>query len=450
VGCIVRCLYACAMRSIYSLLLILVRPFVHLRLMWRARQSPAYGERRSERFGHVPAGIPQGVLWVHTVSAGETIAAAPLITQLVDDLATNNIPILVTTMTPTGSAEVTRLFGESVAHCYAPYDFADSIKRFLDATRPRALVLLETEIWPNMITMSASRDIPVALINARLSERSARGYSRVRSLLSPILRGISWIACQSAADAKRFRELGATAAQVEVVGNLKFDAADVPVSNDQARQLQLIESRAGLARRSVWIAGSTHEGEDSIVLDAHRQILSRDPEACLVLVPRHPERFDQVHALAVNQFSTARLSDWLEDPSASESLAAAVPEVLIADVMGLLRGLYTLGQVAFVGASLVDLGGHNPIEAAIAKLPVVMGPGRYNFVSVCEKFAAAGCLHEVRDAQALGAHVLALLGDDEERKRQGERAATLVSEHAGATEHLRLQLARIAANSTSH
>ena len=329
------------MRAIYSLLLLLVRPLVHLRLKWRARQSPAYGERTAERFGHVPDGIPAGALWVHTVSAGETIAAAPLISKLVIDLAEQNVPVLVTTMTPTGSAEVARLLGDSVAHCYAPYDFSDSVQRFLDATRPRALVLMETEIWPNMITLSAQRHIPVVLINARLSERSARGYGKVRTLLNPVLRGLSWIACQYPADAQRFRELGASGAQVEVVGNLKFDVADMPVVAEQAEQLDLIKTRAGLAERPVWIAGSTHEGEDPIMLDAHRQVLVQEPDACLILVPRHPERFTQVYQLAANQFSTAKLSDWLENGdsvpiSSSEKIAekfgAEKPQVLIADV----------------------------------------------------------------------------------------------------------------------
>jgi len=450
VGRIVRCLYACAMRLIYSLLLVLVRPLVHLRLKWRAYRAPAYGQRTAERFGHLPAGIPQGALWVHAVSAGETIAVAPLIKKLTADLALQKVPLLVTTMTPTGSAEVARLFGDSVAHCYAPYDFADCVRRFLDAAKPRALVLMETEIWPNMISMTAHRDIPVALINARLSQRSALGYTRVRSLVTPVLRSLSWIACQYPADAQRFRDLGASDAQVEVVGNLKFDVADVPISADQRRQLVLLEERAQLTHRSVWVAGSTHHGEDPIVLAAHQHVVARDSDACLILVPRHPERFMQVYELAASQFTTSRLSDWLADASAGESTQVSMPQVVIADVMGLLRSLYEVAQVAFVGGSLVDLGGHNPIEAAVAKRPVLMGPGRYNFVAVCEKFAEAGCLHEVRDAQQLGLHLLTLFSDEAERRAQGERAAALVTEHSGAAERIRYQLARIATGAASH
>jgi len=438
------------MRWIYSLLLILIRPLVHARLKWRAYRAPAYGERTAERFGHVPSGIPQGALWVHTVSAGETIAAAGLIKKLTLDLGKKNIPVLVTTMTPTGSAEVARLFGDSVAHCYAPYDFADSVQRFLEHVRPRALVLMETEIWPNMISLTARRDVPIALINARLSERSALGYTRVRSLFNPVLGSLSWIACQYPTDAQRFRDLGVSPAQLEVVGNLKFDVSDVPVSADQLAQLDLIKSRASLKGRAVWVAGSTHSGEDPIALAAHRHVLERDPGACLILVPRHPERFSQVYELAADQFETARLSAWLADAKQPESAQAETPQVIVADVMGLLRPLYMLGQVAFVGGSLVDLGGHNPIEAAVAKLPVLMGPGRYNFVAVCQKFADAGCLHEVRDAQQLGLHLLTLLNDDAERRSQGERAAALVTEHSGATERLRFQLARIATGSAPH
>ena len=179
------------MRVLYSFLLIVIRPFVRLRLYWRARTASAYGERVAERFGHVPQEVPRGALWLHTVSAGETIAASPLIKRLIAELEPQDIPLLVTTMTPTGSAEVHRLFGDSVAHCYAPYDFADAVERFLDAAQPRALVLMETEIWPNMITMTAKRNLPVALVNARLSERSARGYARVRTLVNPVLRSLS-------------------------------------------------------------------------------------------------------------------------------------------------------------------------------------------------------------------------------------------------------------------
>ena len=436
VGCIVRCLYACGMRSIYSLLLLLIRPFVHLRLRWRARQSPAYGERIDERFGYTPANIPRGALWIHAVSAGETIAAAPLVRQLLNRLAQDKVPLLITTMTPTGSAEVKRLFGDSVFHCYAPYDFSDGVRRFLDATRPRALVIMETEIWPNMVTMTASRNIPVALVNARLSARSAKGYARVSSLLSPVLRSFHWIACQTSADADRFVALGATGAQVEVTGNIKFDLADVATTDEQHRQLNLISERANLSDRSLWIAGSTHDGEDPIILQAHRQLRKELPDACLILVPRHPERFDEVTRLAQAEFADAeqtvvRLSQWQDKGQETQT-----PSVIIADLMGMLRSLYTLADVAFIGGSLVDRGGHNPIEAAAAGLPMLMGSARFNFEAVCGLFAEAGCLHSVSSAEDLRLELCRLLTNRDLRVQQGARAAELVAANTGATDRL--------------
>ena len=434
------------MRMLYSLLLVLIRPLVHLRLFWRARANPDYAQRRQERFGYSPSFIPSGAVWFHTVSAGETIAAAPLIRKLSADLAEQQIPVLVTTMTPTGSAEVTRLL-DPVAHCYAPYDFADAVKRFLDRTQPRMLVLVETEIWPNMIGQCEQRNIPVALINARLSARSARGYSKVRSLLTPVLRGIDWIACQYSADAQRFRDLGVSDPQLEVVGNLKFDVEDIPISEQQREHLQLISDAASLPDRSVWIAGSTHKGEDPVILEAHKQLLVTDPDACLLLVPRHPERFDAVFNMANEVFSTVRLSHWLA-PGASIS-SGQLPQVIVVDLMGFLRPLYQVADLGFIGGSLIDAGGHNPIEAAVAGLPLFMGPGRYNFEAVCESFVQAGALHMVFDAKTLCDGLQELFSNDAERRLQGERAAAVVSTNAGATQRMRLKLARVATGTSS-
>ena len=431
---------------LYSLLLVVVRPLVHLRLLWRARANPDYALRKQERFGHSPESIPSGAVWFHTVSAGETIAAAPLIRKLTADLAEQQIPVLVTTMTPTGSAEVTRLLS-SVAHCYAPYDFADAVKRFLDRTEPRMLVLMETEIWPNLIGQCEQRNIPVSLINARLSARSARGYSRVRSLLAPALRGLGWIACQYPADAQRFRELGASDAQIEVVGNLKFDVEDIPVSEQQLEHLQLVSDTASLPDRPVWIAGSTHKGEDPVLLEAHRQLLVTNPDACLLLVPRHPERFDAVYTMAVEGFSTVRLSHWLA-PGASKPQKQQ-PQVIVVDLMGFLRPLYQLADLGFIGGSLVDAGGHNPIEAAVAGLPLFMGPGRHNFEAVCDRFVQAGALHMVLDSKTLCGGLQKLFSNESERRLQGEQAAAVVAANAGATQRLRRKLARVATGTSS-
>jgi len=430
------------MSALYSLLLFLARPLVRVRLWWRARKAPAYSERVAERFGHLPEHIPRGVLWVHTVSAGETIAAAPLIRALVQqlDAAATGQHLLVTTMTPTGSDEVERLFGGSVAHCYAPYDFKDVVQRFVARVEPTALVLMETEIWPNMIRVVADRGVPVALLNARLSARSARGYGRVRGLITPVLRRFSWIACQYAADAERFAALGATTAQLQVTGSVKFDVGEHVTTAEQRAQLATLTTGAALGVRPVWIAGSTHAGEDEIVLAAHRELLETFPDLCLLLVPRHPERFDAVAELAGKQSSALRLSSLLTPAAGAADRGSRdddePPSVVVVDVMGLLRALYGTAQVAFVGGSLIDGGGHNPIEAAAAGLPMIMGQSRYNFVDVCELFADAGCLHGAVDAAQLRAQVAALLSDEVARGTQGQRASALVADNAGATARL--------------
>jgi len=337
-------------------------------------------------------------------------------------------------MTPTGSAEVTRLFGNSVAHCYAPYDFADGVQRFLDAVRPRALVLMETEIWPNLIRLTARRNVPVALINARLSARSARGYGRIKTLISPVLRSFSWIACQYPADAQRFVALGASRAQVEVCGTIKFDVARAAVSEEQRLVLTALSNRAALGARTVWIGGSTHPGEDRVLLAAHQIVRRTIPDACLLLVPRHPERFADVFDAANAVLPSTRLTHWLADSGGADNSQA--PAVVVVDAMGLLGGLYSLAQVAFIGGSLGSLGGHNPIEAAVAGVPMLMGAGRYNFASVCEIFATDGCLHLATNEQEIADQLLNLLGAEEQRAIQGRRAAALVAEHAGATERL--------------
>jgi len=426
------------MRSLYRLLLLLVRPFVRLRLAWRARSAPAYANRVPERYGHVPSGVPRNVVWVHTVSAGETIAAAPLIQGLVSALGREKVSVLVTTMTPTGSAEVERLFGASVAHCYAPYDFPDAVRRFIDRVQPRALILMETELWPNLIEQTAATNAPVMLVNARMSERSARGYARIGGLTTPLLRKLSWIACQFESDASRFRDLGASGAQVEVTGSIKFDAAQQTVTSEQTALLGELSERLQLGGRPVWIAGSTHAGEDDLMLAAHKLLRAELPDACLLLVPRHPERFAAVAELSARSFASVRLSELQQqgrDPATSA--------VLVADVMGLLGPLYGLAGVAFVGGSMVDAGGHNPIEPAAVGVPVLMGPYRHNFVGVSELLSTADALTEVADSTELAHALLRLLNDDSARLAQGERARGLVAEQAGATDYLLARLAGV-------
>ncbi len=410
-------------RLLYWILLLLARPLVRLRLAYRARRDPAYGERIQERFARLPDGLPRGSIWFHTVSAGETIAAAPIIVALSDRHP--DVPVLVTTMTPTGSAQVARLLGDRVVHCYAPYDFPAVVARFFEQTAPRLLVLMETELWPNMLREAVHRQVPALLVNARLSERSAAGYARVGALTRNMLESLRFIACQYADHAERFLALGAPVDRVSALGSVKFD---VRLPADHGERVGTLKDRWALYDRPVWIAGSTHPGEEEIVLTAHQQLKARFPGLLLILVPRHPERRSEVGALIDRLgFSQA----WM-----SEVDAPTNRDVVLGDTMGELLYLYGLADVAFLGGSLVSVGGHNPIEAAVCRLPLIMGPETFNFPDVVAAFGEAGCLHLVSDADSLAECVSGYLEDESTRQAAGAKAADVVGRNRGATERL--------------
>ena len=397
-------------RQLYDILLLLALPWVWARLFVKARREPAYRQRIAERFGRVPPGLSHGVIWFHTVSAGETNAAAPVIQAVKDRLAGENI--LVTTMTPSGSARVRTLLGESVEHCYAPYDYPWAVARFLRQIRPKALVIMETELWPNLIEQTAASGASVYLVNARLSARSHRGYRRMPALTRGMLARIDRVVCQYEDTAERFRSLGAAA--VEVTGSVKFDA-EMPPDPFGVGEL-------GFQDAPAWIAGSTHPGEEEIVLDAHQRLLKRFPGLRLILAPRHPARTPDVARLvAARGLSVGKLSE-----------RAQGVEVLIGDVMGTLAHLYPLADIAFVGGSLDRTGGHNPIEAAVHGLPMLMGPARFDVEEICARFAAAGCLHAVNGADEMVEVVSELIGDRARRAREGDRAKAVVRSNRGA------------------
>jgi 3-deoxy-D-manno-octulosonic-acid transferase len=411
---------------LYATLLVLAYPFVVLLLIWRGARNPDYRGGRRERLGWAYAEVPRDVVWVHAVSAGEVIAASPLIRRLMALLPETRV--LVTTMTPTGANQVRRLLGNRVSHCYAPYDFPWALRRFMKRVRPQLLVLMETELWPNMVRMSAARGIPVVLINARLSERSARGYRRVGGMARAMLSQLTWIAAQYSEHAQRFIELGAPPGVVDVVGNVKFD---VEMPGDFRERVAALKARWQTSGRPVWIAASTHDGEDEIVLEAHRLLLEKSPEALLILVPRHPQRFDSVAQLASDGFVMRRMTD----PTGSQA------QVILGDTMGQLIYLYGVAQVAFIGGSLVAHGGHNPIEAAATGLPLIMGPHDFNFTSVVAAFEAAGCLHRVADSASLAESLGNLFDDRELRAAEVTRAREVVANNAGATDRIADRLA---------
>lgn len=413
-------------RALYTLLFHLGLPLLALRLWLRARKAPAYAQRLGERFAFRLPALQPGGLWVHAVSVGESIAAAPMIRQLL--LRHPELPITVTCMTPTGSERIQALFaGEPrIQHCYLPYDLPWAAGRFLDHVRPRLAVIMETELWPNHVHQCARRGIPVALANGRLSERSAKGYARFARLAAPMLAEMSLLAVQTKVEAQRFLALGARPECVQVTGSIKFDLNVDPALPVRATHLREQWQADG---RAVWIAASTHEGEDAVVLAAHRQLLESHADALLILVPRHQERFASVHALCKAQgFATVQRS--LGQPVTAQT------QVLLGDTMGELLFLYALADIAFVGGSLVANGGHNPLEPAALAKPVLSGPHMFNFLEIGAMLREAGALVEVDDARGLATAVRQWIELPRDAVRSGEAGLAVMRANQGALNRL--------------
>lgn len=418
-------------RTLYTLLFHLGLPLVALRLYLRARKAPAYGQRIAERFACKLAPMRQGGIWVHAVSVGESIAAAPMIRALLK--AYPDLPITLTCMTPTGSERIRAMFAEEprIQHCYLPYDLPWAAGRFLDHVRPRLGIIMETELWPNHIHQCTKRGIPVALANARLSERSARGYARFAGLTGPMLAEMSLIAVQTEVEAERFRSLGARPECVQVTGSIKFD---LKIDEQLQPRAKALREQWGAEQRPVWVAASTHEGEDALILEAHRQLLQVHGDALLILVPRHPERFDAVYALCRDQFATVRRS--LGTPVNGQTA------VLLGDTMGELLFLYALADIAFVGGSLVATGGHNPLEPAALALPVVMGPHVFNFLEITAMLREAGALQQVDDAEGLAGAIRRLIELPQDARRMGLAGKAVMQANQGALDRLVQALAK--------
>jgi len=418
-------------RTLYTLLFHLGLPLVFLRLLWRAWRAPAYSRRIGERFAFGLPPLRPGGIWVHAVSVGESIAAAPMIRELM--VRYPQLPITVTCMTPTGSERIQALFGDSVQHCYLPYDLPWAAARFLERARPKLAVVMETELWPNHIHQCARRGIPVALANARLSARSARGYARFARLTAPMLAKLSLIAVQTEAEAERFRQLGARDECVEVTGSIKFDLTIDPALLERASKLR---QQWAAQERPLWIAASTHAGEDEIILAAHRQLLSNHPQALLILVPRHPERFASVYESAVRDgFVAVRRS--------TGEAVGADTQVLVGDTMGELLFLYALADIAFVGGSLVPNGGHNLLEPAALGKPVLSGPHLFNFLEISAQLRAAGALREVQDAAQLAQAVSELWGDPGGTQAMRDAGLGVLKANQGALARLLAGLGRL-------
>ena len=404
------------MRHLYSLLLYLLIPPVLHRLMWRGFKNRGYWRRWGERFGFVPR-LTAPLIWVHAVSVGEVRAAQPLVRALQRDYPGHRI--LVTTMTPTGSDTVRLLFGDSVAHCYVPYDLPTAVRRFLDRVRPRLALIMETEIWPNLFHHCGARALPLVLANARLSEQSAHGYRRFAALTRATLANVRAVGAQSPDDAARIRALGA--AHVEITGNIKFELGVPPEVGAQAGAL-----RSGFGGRPVWIAASTRDDEEIPVLEAFATLRARFPRLLLLLVPRHPERFEYAARLCEQRGYR------IERRSVRRDGAAAGTDILLGDTMGELVLLYAAADVAFIGGSLKPLGGQNLLEALAVGTPVVFGPHMFNFSEISRLGLARGAAREVRDSSGLAQAVGDWLADPDARRVAGEAGKKMVEENRGA------------------
>lgn len=412
-------------RWAYTRLLWLAAPFIALRLAWRARRQPEYLRHMAERFGRYGEAPRPPVIWIHAVSVGETRAAAPLVERLMQRYPEHSI--LLTHMTPTGRETGRRLFGDRLLQAYLPYDYPFAVRRFLAHFRPTLGVLMETELWFNLIAGCRQARVPLYLVNARLSERSYRRYARFRGLAAEALGALEGVLAQTDADAGRLIRLGAR--RVEVVGNLKFDLTPPAAQLAQGQALRALFG----SRRPVFLAASTREGEETRVLDAVARL--HVPGLLTVIVPRHPQRFDEVATLV------ARRGLALQRRSEARPIAPET-QVVLGDSMGELFAYYAACDVAFVGGSLVPLGGQNLIEACAVGVPVLVGPHTFNFEEAAERAVAEGAALRVVDEAALAGAVAALLADAPRRRRMAEAGRAFAQRHRGAVERV---LARISA-----
>lgn len=403
------------MRYLYTFLLYLSLPFIFLRLLWRSLSLRDYRLRFKERLGYYPIHLDKCV-WVHAVSVGEVLAAIPLIKALQAQYP--HLPMLVTTMTPTGSARVKAAFGDSVSHVYLPYDLPGAISRFLDAMHPQVCVIMETELWPNLLHACVTRNIPVCLTNARLSEKSARGYHRIASLTRKMFADLTQIAACQQADADRFAQLGAK--NVVVTGNLKFDLV---ITDEVRAKGEALRQQLG-RERFIWVAASTHAGEEEIILAAHKKLLSVQQDALLILVPRHPDRFVKVSALAAQEFKTQCRSK--NEPLEKDT------NVYLGDTMGELLVMYAAGDVALVAGSLIPRGGHNVLEPAALAKPVLTGEFVFNFAEICDMLTRAGGLVRVQDGDALAKQLIRFASDKSYRDVVGNKALDVMNANRGS------------------
>jgi 3-deoxy-D-manno-octulosonic-acid transferase len=406
------------LRALYSAALYLLVPITVYHLIWRGFRQPAYFQRWNERYGVYHDAPHASTVWIHAVSVGEVNAAVPLVNAL--RRGRPDLRLLVTTITPTGSERVRALWSNEVEHVYLPYDLPGAVSRFLTHYRPHAALIMETELWPNLLFGCRKAGVPAFILNARLSERSLRGYRVLAPLVGRALRTVRTVAAQSLADGVRFVRLGARPGQVVETGNLKFDVT-VPDTLDAFAA----ECRGHCGARPVWIAASTHPDEEAAVVSIHRRLRERWPHLLLLWAPRHPERFrvaaDLVRAAGLS-VSTRSRARWPRPDDA----------VFVIDTLGELLPFYACADVAFVGGSLQAIGGHNLLEPAAVGTPIVTGPHLHNFAEIARRLDEARALRIAPDADGVGDAIAALLDDAESRSAMSQAGHRLVEAGRGA------------------
>jgi 3-deoxy-D-manno-octulosonic-acid transferase len=404
------------LRYVYTILFYLILPGVFLRLLWRSRHNPEYRHRWLERLGFGPR--MKKSIWIHAASVGETLAAIPLVKSLQQKYP--GMPVIITNMTITGGARARAAFGDTVTQAYIPYDLPGATARFIQRCNPVIAIIMETELWPNLFYQCRRHKVPVLVANARLSEKSARGYKKIAGMTREMLTAVTTLAVQSQVEANRFTDLGLAPAKVQVSGSIKFD---VEVPAEVIAKSEILRAQLG-NKRFIWIAASTHATEEEIVLSAHKQILAKLPDTLLILVPRHPQRFDEIYKMASVDFKVARRS--------KNEICELATQVYLGDTMGEMLLMYAVCDIALVAGSFAPLGGHNILEAAVLGKPVITGPILFNFAEISEQLTRAGGMSIVNNADELATEIIGLLQDDARRIKMGEDALKFLNANRGA------------------
>ncbi|HEY2679333.1 MAG TPA: lipid IV(A) 3-deoxy-D-manno-octulosonic acid transferase [Steroidobacteraceae bacterium] len=409
-------------RLLYSFLIRCAAPFAFATLLWRGLRDRGYWQGLPERFGLGATITHAPTIWLHAVSLGEMSAAAPLIRSIMANHP--EYPVVLTAATPAGRARAQALFADAADIRFLPYDTPGSVRRFLARVRPQLGVIMETELWPNLFEQSRQRGIPLLLASARLSAKSVSRYRRWGALFGGVFKGDVAVAAQSVADAERFVAIGAAAAKTHVIGNVKFDLQPDPVSIEQGRRL-----RASFGNRAVWVAGSTHAGEDELMVESQAAVRAQRPDALLVLVPRHKDRFAGIADLLTRRgvkFARRSSREAVDDDT----------QVLLGDTLGELPTFYAAADAAFVGGSLIPIGGHNLLEPAALGLPVLTGPSYFNGKEIAKILLQEGAAIEVGGASELAANLLRLFNDPAEAARRGGVGMGVLAANRGSVQKL--------------